>query len=200
MIVLNFAFLRHKGESNPGSYWNCLCDCGNVAIKHGGSLTFGSIQSCGCLLNEHHQRDQSREKHPNWRFDLTEEERMLQKSRNYLPELVEWKKKILSRDNYTCQISLLKCSELAVHHIYNWADNKSKRFDIDNGIVMSKQLHILFHTLFKQRHNNPKQLEIFKKQYIEGKLNKLLEYKSELKQLDRQLKKSQQELEILTQQ
>lgn len=34
------------------SYWNCECDCGNVARVSGGNLHSGHTKSCGCLLKE----------------------------------------------------------------------------------------------------------------------------------------------------
>lgn len=32
--------------------WECLCDCGNISKVRSGSLTYGSINSCGCLNSE----------------------------------------------------------------------------------------------------------------------------------------------------
>lgn len=45
--VLSFAELR-----NRQTYWKCLCDCGNIAIVNGHSLTRGHTKSCGCLQVE----------------------------------------------------------------------------------------------------------------------------------------------------
>lgn len=33
------------------TYWECLCDCGNLSIVRGASLKNNSIKSCGCLRN-----------------------------------------------------------------------------------------------------------------------------------------------------
>lgn len=37
---------------NKGTYWNCLCDCGNTKIINSGKLTSGNTRSCRCLDTE----------------------------------------------------------------------------------------------------------------------------------------------------
>lgn len=32
--------------------WECICDCGNSAIVHGGKMRIGQTKSCGCLRRE----------------------------------------------------------------------------------------------------------------------------------------------------
>jgi hypothetical protein len=36
----------------PGSYWACLCSCGERPLKHGADLRSGRVLSCGCLRRE----------------------------------------------------------------------------------------------------------------------------------------------------
>lgn len=39
-----------KAESkNNKTFWNCKCDCGNIATVAGYNLTSGCTKSCGCL-------------------------------------------------------------------------------------------------------------------------------------------------------
>lgn len=52
----------------------------------------------------------------------------------------KWKENVLERDNYTCQ----KCgtqSNLVVHHIIPFSQNKNLRFDTNNGITLCKECH-----------------------------------------------------------
>ena len=44
VISLNEEVTKQKKRS----YWNCLCDCGNVVVVRGSSLTGGDTKSCGC--------------------------------------------------------------------------------------------------------------------------------------------------------
>lgn len=35
---------------NGHYYWNCVCDCGNLALVQGTRLRLGKTKSCGCLI------------------------------------------------------------------------------------------------------------------------------------------------------
>ena len=50
-----------KIEPSPkrGTYWRCICDCGEETVVYGPSLTRGSTKSCGCF------RKEMRSKQPN---------------------------------------------------------------------------------------------------------------------------------------
>ena len=42
-----------KAENRNGfTYWNCICDCGNIKTVKGVSLTKGYTKSCGCYSRE----------------------------------------------------------------------------------------------------------------------------------------------------
>ena len=36
-----------------GTYWQCLCDCGNETLAYGGHLRTGRRVSCGCKAEDH---------------------------------------------------------------------------------------------------------------------------------------------------
>jgi hypothetical protein len=40
-------------QDKNGTYWKCQCDCGNIKIIKGHSLTSGNTLSCGCLRESH---------------------------------------------------------------------------------------------------------------------------------------------------
>ena len=69
-----------------------------------------------------------------------------------------WRKKCLSRDNFTCQKTGVSGGKLRVHHINNFADFPELRFDINNGITLSEDSHILFHKIYGVRNNTREQL------------------------------------------
>lgn len=74
-----------------------------------------------------------------------------------LPQYVNWRSDILSRDNYTCQYCKIRGCELEVHHINPFykivEDNNIKSiedaykcnelWDIKNGITLCKDCHNL---------------------------------------------------------
>ncbi len=53
--------LRDTGSRNNHTVWECQCDCGKITHVTTGSLRYGAIQSCGCLLSRRGAE------HPNWK-------------------------------------------------------------------------------------------------------------------------------------
>ena len=43
---------RDLSINKKGTYWKCLCSCGNVKTIRGTSLTSGNTKSCGHLQKE----------------------------------------------------------------------------------------------------------------------------------------------------
>lgn len=81
-------------------------------------------------------------------------------------EYSQWRSAVFGRDRYTC----CKCGdrngnghlvELHAHHIHNWRDNESLRYDIDNGITLCADCHMRFHSKYGKRNNTPEQLYEF---------------------------------------
>ena len=102
------------------------------------------------------------EDNPNYNPNLTDEERAVKRT---YTEYGEFVKKVLERDNYTCQLSGKRGGKLEVHHLnsYNW--DKEHRTDIDNGITLTKEIHRLFHKIYGKKHNTKEQFEEFKHRY-----------------------------------
>lgn len=96
-------------------------------------------------------------KNSNWKGGITPktiEIRQSTESRN-------WKKAVLSRDNYTCIKCRIRSGKLHIHHIENFSQNIEKRFDINNGITLCEKDHKLFHKIYGKINNNQKQIEDF---------------------------------------
>ena len=63
--------------------------------------------------------------------------------RNYDdPVYAEWRKRVLARDKYKCQMPSCKRKKgLQVHHIRKWSSASTLRFEIDNGITLCYGCH-----------------------------------------------------------
>lgn len=98
----------------------------------------------------------SGENHYFWNPNLTEEDRLA--TRDY-KEYFEFVRKVLLRDNYTCQCCGHKGSDLVAHHLdgYGWC--KEKRTDITNGITLCSKCHKLYHKVFGYGGNTKEQFE-----------------------------------------
>lgn len=55
LVVLAFVETRRQSGTNQ-LYWQCLCDCGEIAIRRDANLKNGNTKSCGCLQRESAQR------------------------------------------------------------------------------------------------------------------------------------------------
>ena len=113
---------------------------------------------CRRCINISNLRDGS----PNWNPNKTDEER--KKDRHSLSGYKIWVQKVLRRDNYLCQISEEK-NNLTIHHLYSWGDFPEKRFLIENGVTVTKEVHIDFHMRYGYGKNTPDQFREFMESY-----------------------------------
>jgi hypothetical protein len=162
--------ISYHHTKNFVAQYTCLCDCGKEIIVSSQHLKSSNTKSCGCLKIER-DNNQKKENHPNWRKDISEEERARLANygkRNYLPEYMEWKIQVFKRDNRTCQLTGIKGQKICAHHLegYNWC--KEKRYELDNGITLSIEVHDLFHHLYGNRNNTREQFNAFKSRYDSG--------------------------------
>jgi len=79
--------------STPMKY---QCECGNISKISFGSFRRGSrCRKCKIVKI-------SGENSPHWNHDLTNEDRLNNRRREFLPQLHQWRKQVFERDNYTC--------------------------------------------------------------------------------------------------
>lgn len=84
------------------------------------------------------------EKHYNWKGGITPQNRVdRQKFRS------EVQKKVLERDNYTCQMCGQYSGSLQVDHIVAWAEDELSRFDLDNCRTLCMACH--YFVTFKRK-------------------------------------------------
>jgi hypothetical protein len=56
-----------------------------------------------------------------------------------------WRKAVLQRCNYTCDITGTVSTRLQAHHLNSWAAYPNERLNPDNGIALTRREHFLFH-------------------------------------------------------
>lgn len=76
-------------------------------------------------------------------------------------DAVRWRKAVLERDSYTCQKTGKKDVKLIAHHIFNFGQHPELRFEISNGITLSKDSHREFHKKYGFKNNSKAQIEEF---------------------------------------
>lgn len=141
-------------SSHEEVWWNCLYE------KHPSfKRSCDSSKFCKYRCPECYEPPKG-ENSPCWKHDKTQKERSNDRSSFEYNQFV---KDVMARDNYTCQITgvISNGHNLVVHHIdgYNWC--KEKRTNVDNGIVLCKQIHKLFHKLYGQGDNTEEQFNEF---------------------------------------
>jgi len=56
-------------------------------------------------------------------------------------EYAEWRKAVLRRDNYTCQICGIRGGKLQADHIFAWSTHPELRFELSNGRALCVPCH-----------------------------------------------------------
>ena len=76
-----------------------------------------------------------------WRGGLTDTNRKLRNS----SFTKNWRNSVFERDNYTCADCKVRGKKLAAHHLINWSDDESLRFELSNGITLCWDCHYKRH-------------------------------------------------------
>lgn len=96
--------------------------------------------------------------HPLYKKEITMEER---ENGRFYPEYIDFIKRVLARDNYTCQCcnKTKKEVKLQVHHLYSYNLYKEKRTDDTNGITLCETCHSNFHSIYGKGNNTKEQFD-----------------------------------------
>lgn len=96
--------------------------------------------------------------HPAYNPEITMEER---ENGRFYPEYIDFIKRVLARDNYTCQCcnKTQKQIKLHVHHLDSYNLYKEKRTEDTNGITLCEICHSNFHSIYGKGNNTKEQFE-----------------------------------------
>lgn len=125
--------------------------------------------------------DHCGEGHPNWQGGISEISEILRSI------LGPWKKEVLQLYNYQCDITKINSNNLVVHHLVNFSDLVQSAHSISNikikskvkdyteeeieklknnilflhtpeiGVVLDKEVHQQFHSVYGVKNNTPSQ-------------------------------------------
>lgn len=101
------------------------------------------------------------EQSPRWKGGVSK-----LRNERYQYEYIAWRKSVFIRDKYICQCCGAQNGNgltvvLNAHHIRNWKDNESCRYDINNGITLCDKCHCKFHSLYGKKNTTKEQLDSF---------------------------------------
>ena len=75
--------------------------------------------------------------HYAWKGGITPEVKRLRSSGRY----ADWRKAVLRRDNYTCQLCGVRGGKLTADHILAWSTHPELRFELSNGRTLCVPCH-----------------------------------------------------------
>lgn len=73
----------------------------------------------------------------------------------------KWSREVRERDGYQCQCCRNRTGIMHAHHILNYADYPSERYEVSNGITLCEHCHNKFHSMYGKHLNSREQLEEF---------------------------------------
>lgn len=112
------------------------CDCGNNSFTSLGNFLKG-VRCKECGIKKLSGAN-------NYLYDPSLTDAHREKKRLF-PEYSVWRKQVLSRDNYTCNICGARGQRMHAHHLDSYARNPALRTDVDNGVTLCKECHDAFH-------------------------------------------------------
>jgi hypothetical protein len=143
----------HANEVGAISNFNYVlkCSCGNLrnVTRHHLVAAIRNNWDLKC----HKCTYRTKEKHPMYNPNLTEEDR----DRRTIGGYTAFTKSVYARDNHTCVRCGKSKTKIHAHHLEGWADNPEIRFDIDNAVTLCAPCHFKFHSVYGKKHNTTQQ-------------------------------------------
>jgi len=131
------------------------CNCGNISKNNFDN--FKRYQGChNCSIKK-----RSGINHYNYNPNLTDEERLINKTRVHSDRYRKWRKEVFKKDGYCCQKCSTRGNRLNAHHIKNWSSNVNGRYVDSNGITFCESCHNKFHSVYGKKNNDEKQIKEF---------------------------------------
>lgn len=188
--------VKRKTDERKGSFcvWECECDCGNTYKVASGLLRNGTVKSCGCL----HKETCSGSGSYMWKGGITAIKEHLRHFTKQWDKEIRQKyngyccitgEKVNSRTgtvhhlfgfnmiidqahlenniDFKSQVQDYSKEELEI--LENYVLEKHK--NLENGVLLSKKIHKLFHRKYKYGNNTPEQFEEFKERYMAGEFD-----------------------------
>lgn len=141
---------RAGADRQQRAMWLCICDCGQQRIVASRHLRSGGTKSCGCQRGMKSAEIGRRTAHKIsgplsylYKPDLSDEDRL--SGRNTIDNR-EWRRSVFDRADYTCDLCGEVGKRLVAHHLHNWADHPSLRYELGNGITLCELDHKRFHS------------------------------------------------------
>lgn len=145
--------LFHKGEHNGVEFKKGVRAYPEFEWKKGigytGDRSFTKDPSFGKKISDTLKRRHIRptysftteniggDKHWNWQGGLVPKNQI---ARSKI-EVINWRKSVFKRDDYTCQECGKRGVYICAHHLKSWAKHIELRLDLNNGITLCKECH-----------------------------------------------------------
>ena len=159
--------VKETDPINETGLFVCQCVCGNIRYLDSYDILHNGRKSCGCQQGKLLSLSAGGTGIPH---EISTVNDLIRKTEHY----EQWRTACFKAANYTCSISGVHGGSLNVHHIIplktirdtynitkeNYTEFYDVIFDINNGIVLSEELHKRFHTLYG-RNTTKEQLDKF---------------------------------------